>query len=258
MSRTVILTRPLPVHDGVMAVLEAQAVPVLQLPTMAVSAYVDAEQEQHLCQSWSSYAGVMFVSQHAVAFAGQRLIQLGLDWHEPTWAAAVGQGSGQAIAQHWPDVRLVTPALDDAQDSDGLWRALQQNKLIQSGQSVLIVRAQIGRDTFIQRLQNAQVSVDVWSCYQRDVLMWSAAQRGAFCSALNTSGVVLSVTSAEGLLALMANVPESDWPLLRQQKLVTLHPAIAAAAHEKGFTDVAVVPVSLMANALIEHSRQIN
>ncbi|GHA71803.1 uroporphyrinogen-III synthase [Formosimonas limnophila] len=258
MSRTVILTRPLPVHDRVMAVLEAEVVPVLELPTMTVSPYVDAEQEQHLCQSWSSYAGVMFVSQHAVAFAGQRLTQLGLDWHEPTWAAVVGQGSAQAIAQHWPHVRLVTPALDDAQDSDGLWRALRQNNLVQSGQTVLIVRAQIGRDTFIQRLQQANVSVDVWSCYRRDALAWSAAQRGAFCSALNTSGVVLSVTSADGLLALMANVPESDWPLLRQQKLVTLHPAIAAAAHGKGFTDVVVVPASLMANALIEYSRQIN
>jgi uroporphyrinogen-III synthase len=238
-----------------MAALETESVPVLQLPTLAVSPRVDEQQEKHVRQNWSCYAGVMFVSQHAVAFAGQRLNQLSLDWPNHTWAAAVGQGSALAIVQHWPHVRLVTPALDDVQDSDGLWRALLQHSFIQSEQSVLIVRAQVGRDAFMQRLQQANIRADIWSCYQREALTWTAAQRLAFCHALVTDGVVLSITSTEGLLALMANVPEGDWPLLRQQKVVTLHPTIAAAAKEKGFADVVVVPVLAMASSLIEYSR---
>ena len=248
MSRVALLTRPLPVRDGVMETLQAGGMTVLSLPTLHVSAHIDAAFEAHLLQH--NYNGVVCVSQHAVAFVAERLAALNWHFSDDTWFAAVGTASGQALREAWSNARVITPELGDTQDTDGLWRVLTRQHLIQPNQKVLIARAQSGRDVLLHRLQDFGVLVDVWPCYRRDEVRWRDDERHTVLEALNQHGLVLSITSIEGLRSLLHNlapIPEVLW----QQPLVALHPVIAEAARHKGFTRVVCVSPHEMSAALL-------
>ena len=248
MSRVALLTRPLPVRDGVMETLQAGGMTVLSLPTLHVSAHIDTAFEAHLLQH--NYNGVVCVSQHAVAFVAERLAALNWYFSDDTWFAAVGTASGQALREAWSNARVITPELGDTQDTDGLWRVLTRQHLIQPNQKVLIARAQSGRDVLLHRLQDFGVLVDVWPCYRRDEVRWRDDERHTVLEALNQHGLVLSITSIEGLRSLLHNlapIPEVLW----QQPLVALHPVIAEAARHKGFTRVVCVSPHEMSAALL-------
>ena len=248
MSRVALLTRPLPVRDGVMDTLQAGSMTVLSLPTLHVSAHIDAAFEAHLLQH--NYNGVVCVSQHAVAFVAERLAALNWYFSDDTWFAAVGTASGQALREAWSNARVITPELGDTQDTDGLWRVLTRQHLIQPNQKVLIARAQTGRDVLLHRLQDSGVLVDVWPCYRRDEVRWRDDERHTVLGVLNQHGLVLSITSIEGLRSLLRNlapIPEILW----QQPVVTLHPVIAEAARYQGFTRVVCVSPHEMSAALL-------
>lgn len=248
MGRVALLTRPLPVRDGVAEALQAAGMESLSLPTLAVTGHIDAAFEAHLIKQ--NYDGVVCVSQHAVTFAQQRLTALNFNFSPHTWLAAVGAASAQGLRQAWPDARIITPAVQDSQDSEGLWRALEQTGSIAPSHKVLIVRAQTGRDVLLQRMQTAHMQVDVWSCYQRQPLIWSDTQKNSVQTALMQHGLAISLTSIEGLHGLLHNLAPIV-PQLWQQPVITLHPAIAQAAQQAGFSNISCVPASQIANALL-------
>ena len=254
--RTIVLTRPQPIHDHITPALRAQGLQVLGLPTLHVAAHVDTVFERHLLTHWASYQGVMLVSQHAVSFAAQRLRVLGLTWLDQVWAAAVGHTTADAAHRQWPNASLVFPAAHELQDSEGLWKALQGSHIDVMGQRILIVRAQVGRDTFLNHLRAAGAVVDVWSCYRREILTWSVAQCHDFKNALRRQGVVLSITSQEGVLALLDNLmalSDEDRQWVRAQPVLTLHPSIAECARSHGFNHVYTAPTK----QVVEHLQQL-
>ncbi|TDR31144.1 uroporphyrinogen-III synthase [Hydromonas duriensis] len=245
--RTVVLTRPQPVHDGVSSFLSQRHVPLLSLPTLHVGLRIHPEFESHLQHNWNAYHGVMFVSQHAVQFAAQRLQALNLNWRTELWAAAVGQTTAVSVQRAWPHAQVICPAVNEMPDSERLWSTLQSQTADWASQRVLIVRAQNGRDAFLNWLRGAGATVDVWSCYQRENLSWSELQYHAFVSALHQTGVVLSITSQEGLNSLLNNLQhlnERDKHTLLQQPVLTLHPSIATHARKCGFVSVHVAPIA--------------
>lgn len=254
MTRMVLLTRPQPVDDGVADALQKVGVHYLHLPTLRVAAQVDEAFESSIRHVGVDCDGVVLVSQHAVAFAAERLQELKCIWPAHAWMAAVGHASGQAIAKNWPQARLITPALGSAEDSDGLWQALDEAGLIRPKNKVLIVRAQTGRDVLRQRLIDAGVQVDVWSCYHRAPQQWRDSERQQVTAQLQSHGLVLSITSIEGLISLCDNcVALLDD--LRHQPLVTLHSAIAMAAKQLGFLNVICVAPHQMAETLLAQCR---
>lgn len=258
--RTIVLTRPHPVYDGVAGDLVAQGYAVLDLPTLSVVANIDHSFESTLPRHWSTYDGAMFVSQHAVRFAAQRLSALSLDWRRNLWAASVGGATADAIRVVFPNAPIVLPDADAAHDSVGLWAAMQSKFDSQQLKTarILVVRAQIGRDFLLNQLTSAGATVDVWACYRREVLVWSDAQREGFKTALAKSGLVLSITSAEGLLALLSNcltLSDLEQRELRQQPVITLHHSIAQVATTQGFERVHVRAPAEMGAVLGHHAR---
>lgn len=246
MSRVALLTRPLPVHDGVLESLQVAGMRTLCVPTLVVLPQVDVAFEHALAAR--HYDGVVFVSQHAVHFATQRLTACGHHFAQRTWMAAVGMATSQAIRAQWPAAQVFKPDVDDAQDSEGLWRALNQAGLIVPEHRILMVRAQTGRDTLRQRLQNAQLNVDVWPCYQRQVLRWTDDEKYQVMQAMQRNGLVISATSIEGLNGLLAQFEAHDE--LFKQPLVALHPAIMHAAQQLGFDQTHCVAPHEMAAAI--------
>ncbi|MGL4767416.1 MAG: uroporphyrinogen-III synthase [Formosimonas sp.] len=243
MSRVALLTRPWPVSDGVAQALAAAGMTYIDAPTLQVTAQVDEVFEAQLFAQ--SYDGMVCVSQHAVFFAAQRMAAL----PSHMWCAAVGVASGQAVARTWPTARLIVPHEGDSQDTDGLWRALTQADVLKPQARVLLVRAQTGRDVLRQRLLAAHLSVEVWPCYRREPLVWQAAQRAQVEAAMRQHGLVVALTSIEGLRALLANCSDE---ILRQPALC-IHPVIAKAAQDCGFVRVTCVSPHEMSAALLTH-----
>lgn len=244
MSRIALLSRPQPVRDGVAQSLSDTGMAYIDAPTLRVTAHIDPDFEAHL--PTQDYDGMVFVSQHAVFFAAERMAALNFAPAPDIWLAAVGMATGQAIKETWPN-RLITPQVDDAQDTDGLWRALQQAQVLSPAKRVLIIRAQTGRDALRERLQNANIEVDIWSCYRRDILPWTAKQQAQVNHALQQHGLVIALTSIEGLHGLMQHLTSN----VLQQPVVTIHPAIADAARQYGFERVVCVPPHQMSTALL-------
>ena len=236
MPRTIVLTRPSRIIGDAWA-----GRPVLHLPTLQVTAHIDTSFETHLRAQWPRYDGVMLVSQYAAGFAFERLRDLNLSWPSGMWAAVVGQGSYDAVHRYLPHIDCVKPMADDTQDSEGLWHAVAPR--IHAHSRVLIVRAQTGRNLFSQYLAGRGATVDIWPCYQRQALVWSAAQQADFSAAL-IDGLVFVMASTEGLHALLANVPAAMRQLTLQQPVLTHHDSIAQAAHALGFERVHVAAVS--------------
>ena len=85
----------------------------------------------------------------------------------------------------------------------------------------------------------------MWACYRREAVAWSAAQCRDFKQALRGQGVVLSITSQEGILALLDNLAalsEEERQSVFTQPVLTLHPSIAECARFHGFNHVHIAP----------------
>lgn len=254
MTKTVLSIRPLPIDGSMIYALKVAGVDLMHLPTLHVSIFVDEAFERRITRNGLDYNGAVFVSQHAVAFAAERLSVLNCSWSSEVWMAAVGHASGRAIIKTWPEAQIVMPGVTQTEDSEGLWLALNQKKLVAVGGKVLIVRAQTGRDVLCQRLQDAGVSVDVWSCYHRSPQTWSELDCKKVLEKLESGGLVLFVTSIEGVISLIDNCSEFLEQLL-SQPLVTFHHSIEEKAKLLGFTNVTCVALNKTIEALVDLSK---
>ena len=245
--RSVLLTRPQPCSNQLQTQLERANVRVLHLPTLQLSTMQNPEIESHVVQHWHEYTGVVFVSQHAAQFAFEHMQRLGLSFARDTWLGTVGQGTRDTLRNLWPEhTAFISPNVQDSQDSEGLWRAIEANLASQANaaQRILIIRAQTGRDALLHLAQGAQIACDVWPCYTRTASVWSAAQSEQFQQFNANSGLIV-ITSIEGLNGLLAQFPSNHTPHhLRQHTLITIHPRIAQFAQTLGFDDVRLCSVA--------------
>ena len=246
--RSVLLTRPQPCSNQLQTQLEGAHVRVLHLPTLQLSTMQNPEIEAHVVQHWHDYTGVVFVSQHAAQFAFEHMQRLGLSFARDTWLGTVGQGTRDTLRNLWPEhTAFISPNVQDSQDSEGLWRAIEANSA-NAAQRILIIRAQTGRDALLHLAQGAQIACDVWPCYTRTALVWSAKQSEQF-QQFNANRGLIVITSIEGLNGLLAQFPPNH-PLhhpphpLRQHTLITIHPRIAQFAQTLGFDDVRLCSVA--------------
>lgn len=253
MAKTILVTRPVIAINSLLnespVVEDWQGCAVLGLPTLALTPWSDVTIETHLIQHIHEYDGVMLVSQHAAMFAFERMRQLGLSWAEHTCLAVVGHASAQQVGQLWPKNTIVQPNIADSQDSEGLWCEMARSQTIR-GSRWLIVRAQKGRDALKDRLLQAGAQVDIWACYERTTRHWSVQEQHQFSTALNT-GLVIHLSSIEGLEGLLSNVATDSHALLKSQTVVTHHPAIEQAARQHGFADIRRVASTQVRKTLI-------
>lgn len=261
----VIVTRPLLDAQKWVDELAAAGLDALALPLIDIR---PAEDRQPLQQAWARlahYAGVMFVSGHAVEgfFAARPGNARGFAAHGGAPRAwAPGPGTRAALLRAGIDAACIdAPPTDAGQfDSEALWRVMGDQ--VHAGSRVLIARggdaqagapAQgVGRDWFARRVQQAGGSVDFVVAYQRCVPHWSEDQRQ--CARVAASdGSIWLFTSSEALRNLRACLPQQAW---QRARAIATHARIAAAARELGFGVVCESrPASADIKASIESMR---
>ena len=169
-----------------------------------------------------------------------------MDW-DRTRCWVTGPGSRQAaIEAGVPAQAIDAPDEAAAQyDTEALWQVVQPT--LKANQAVVIVRGSqadqadtamqgVGRDWLAQQLKAAGIEVHPLAAYQRQSVVWSAAQQ-AQARLAASDGSVWVFSSAQALANLHTLLPAQDWA---KAMALTTHARIAQAATDMGFGEVQI------------------
>lgn len=200
--------------------------PLLELH--ALPALAGAERQKVL--DLDLYQHVIFISANAVRF-GMGLIEdywpqlpVSVSWY------AIGGSTAKLLEDRGLDP--ITPGRD--MSSEGL---LAVQSLAQvSGERVLIIKGQGGRDTLRKRLSARGARVDELACYRRSCPQLSAGEMGQILAGRQIQAILLS--SGEGLENLLALLSGEETTKFRDIGLVVPSLRVEKMAREAGFTQV--------------------
>lgn len=156
-----------------------------------------------------------------------------------TRVAAIGRGTARALAAHGIAVDAVPPT---AADSEGLL-ALQPFLDVRGG-SILIVKGVGGRSLLQDELSRRGAAVTLGEVYRRVRATPAPAALEALKHACESEGLIVAVTSAEVLSALLELAPGERFPRLRDATLLVPGERVAAAARTQGWRGPVVVAPS--------------
>jgi uroporphyrinogen-III synthase len=242
--RCLLVTRPQPQADAWVARLQALGVPARALPLLRIerAPAFDAQ----VAAAWATLAArrlVMFVSPNAVlAFLAGR--PAGTPWPIGTLAGATGPGTVAALLGQGVDPACIVAPPADAPtfDAEALWRHALAGR-DWTGQSVLIVRGEDGRDWLADTLRQAGAAVDCLAAYRRTGPDWDAAQQAALADiAMRPDAHAWLFSSSQGIAHLRdAPLAAGVAAALRQVPVLATHPRIAETAQRAGWSVVHAV-----------------
>jgi uroporphyrinogen-III synthase len=164
-----------------------------------------------------------------------------------TRIAAVGRGTARALAEHRIAVHAVPSTTSD---SEGLL-ALAPFTAV-AGQRILILKGEGGRALLRESLERRGAAVETGDLYRRVAAVPDPATLAALEHACTTGRVVVTVTSAESLAALLAALPDDRLPQLRDSALLVPGERVAAAARGHGWRGALVAAASAEDIAMAE------
>jgi uroporphyrinogen-III synthase len=168
-----------------------------------------------------------------------------------TRVAAVGRGTARALADHGVVVHAIPTT---TADSEGLL-ALDAFASI-AGQRILILKGEGGRTLLREELERRGATIVTGDLYRRVHAAPGAVALAELGRALDSGAVVVAVTSAESLAALLAAIPDADLPRLRDAALLVPGERVTASARAQRWRGPMHVAASAedatMAAALVE------
>lgn len=261
-TAALIVTRPREQAQQWVLDLRSRGVAAGAVPLLDIAPPAHPEPVRRAWDALAEFRAVVFVSPNAVIrfFGAQhdrgRGPHEGQDpnrnpaghWPQGTWAAAPGRGTAQALIDHGvPPGSILQPPADAGQfDSESLWPVMRA--LPWSGERVLLVRGEGGREWLSEQLQEAGAQVQAVSAYRRAAPDLMAHEQGWLQASLRDPGsAVWLFSSSEGL----EHLPEcaqrlwpagtarsvADWA--REVMALATHPRIAERARSLGFARTA-------------------
>ncbi|HMO46511.1 MAG TPA: uroporphyrinogen-III synthase [Rubrivivax sp.] len=232
----VLVTRPRAQAEPMAAALRAAGIDAAALPLIDIAAPSDPGAVQRSWQALPACALVMFVSANAVQHF-MRLRPARAAWPAHVLAGSTGPGTSAALrAAGVPPQLLVEPA-GEVYDSEALWHELRTRDW--TGQHVLVVRGEGGRDWFAEQLGAAGATVQFAAAYERRPPALDAAARALLAAALaqpQRHCWLISSSQAAAHLAHLA--PAADWS---GATALAPHARIVAALQALGFGRVRLV-----------------
>jgi uroporphyrinogen-III synthase len=242
---TVVVTRPRAQSAPFAAlVTDAGGTPLL-LPALEIEPIeLDAASRARLAPD--GYDWTIYTSANAVLHSMRQLPR-------PTHSriAAIGQATARALEEQGLIVHAVPPSASESEGLLALDAFAQPDRL-----RILIVKGEGGRRLLREEFTRRGAAVETADVYRRVHARADAAILEELGQAIAGGRVVVAATSAETLDALLAMVPESRVPRLREATLLVPGERIAAAARDRRWRGPLVVATSAedatMAAALVE------
>ncbi|MEQ8802707.1 uroporphyrinogen-III synthase [Haliea sp.] len=224
----VLVTRPAGQGDALCEGISARGLCAHQLPLLALeplAALPAAERTRVL--ALDEFHHIIFISANAVRF-GMEVIEnhwpqlpLGLNWY------AVGDGTARALAAF--GVTAQTPGSD--MTSEGLLALPDLQSC--SGERVLLVKGEGGREALARALVDRGARVDTLACYRR---VAPALAPGEFAAAVARWDIgLVMISSGEGLANMLALLSPEESSKLQDICLLLPSGRVAAAAAAAGF-----------------------
>lgn len=259
---TVVVTRPAGQSRQLTEALQSAGLDVLGFPLLAIGPPADDAALRAALARLADYALVVFVSPNAVSFALDALANVQNAPALPQWpaevpVAVVGPSSVAALAERGiaaPAYRVVAPAGAHGNaeihneparfDSEALWSELDTTPGAFSGQRVLIVRGNGGRDWLGDRLRDAGATVDAVEAYSRTLpeptaMQWQAVRDNVKPGAPPCAWLLTSSEAVRNLDALARlHLSPQEHERLKQMQCIAPHARIAAQANALGFAHV--------------------
>jgi uroporphyrinogen III methyltransferase/synthase len=236
-----LVTRPGEAGQRLSGALRQRDQRALWWPAFDLLAPAQLEPLQAQLQRLSEFDLVVFVSPAAVR--GLAVLDICATWPAATRIAAAGANTLQLARSLLPGAaaaRIAGLAAGTRESgSEALWEALQREA--EPPRSVLIVRADSGREWLGDRLREAGCRVEYASVYRRAVHIPSPEQRAALTACWSVGDRAVAVlTSSEAVATLdrqLAEAPDlKSW--LRRGRALGSHARIAQALVAAGYSDV--------------------
>lgn len=228
----VLVTRPEHQAEHLSWLIEQVGGKAMRFPTLAIAGVDDVDEIKKTFQGLDSYQFVIFVSVNAVNFA-LRANGGKIPRSKSVVFAAVGGSTAQALINAGVVVDLV-PKQDF--NSEALLAMPEMQHI--SGQSMLIVRGQGGREELANTLRERGAKVDYLPVYKRII---PQADNASNFSRLIENGLdVITITSGEALQNLVLMAGDQHSLAIREVPLVVVSDRIRCLAADLGFNRIAV------------------
>lgn len=229
-GRGILITRPAHQAGPLAALINAAGGRPIIFPALEILDPADSQPLLDAIERLESYDLAIFISPNAVTrvmerMAGRRAWPAGLR------VAAIGKGGVRELERH--GIRQVI-APQRSFDSERLLEMPQLQAV--SGQRVLILRGDGGRELLGDTLAARGAQVDYVACYRRARPRTDPAP---LLQAWGRDGIhAVIATSSEGLRNLFVMLGKPGVALLQHTPLLVPHPRIAAVARELGCREV--------------------
>lgn len=228
----VLVTRPVHQAEHLGRLIEQVGGKAIRFPTLAIAGVDDVGEIKKTFQGLDSYQCVIFVSVNAVNFA-LRANGGKIPRYKSVVFAAVGGSTAQALINAGLGVDLV-PKQDF--NSEALLAMPEMQHI--SGQSMLIVRGQGGREELANTLRERGAKVDYLPVYKR--IIPQADNAPSFSRLIENGLDVITITSGEALQNLVLMAGDQHSMAIREVPLVVVSDRIRCLAADLGFNRIAV------------------
>ena len=189
---TILVVRPAPACDELVASLQQKQMKAIAAPLQTFSLGKRGDQWVEFCQAPTRQTAVVAVSPRAVQFADQILSSTKTTWPRNIHYIAVGKATADAFLSH----AKIQAQILEKHDSEGLYHCLNSQQ--KSFTKVVILRGNGGREFLGQQLCQNGVNVCYVEVYQRH---WDSELAKAHLPHWQNQGVnTLVISSGEQLM----------------------------------------------------------
>lgn len=232
LGKRIVVTRPRGQADALAGMIASLGGEAVLFPLIEISAAEDGQALPQALAQLGDYSLAVFVSPNAVDFSLPAVLAQGR-WPETLRAAAVGQGSADALARYGVPAVIVPQRQFD---SEALLALPEMQAGAVAGKRVLILRGNGGRELLADTLRARGARVDCVACYRRSPPGDSAAALLALRQAGRLDA--FTVSSSEGLRNLLDLLDDAGRRLLAQTPVFVPHWRIQEVAEQLGLRKV--------------------
>lgn len=243
-GRTILVTRPAHQAEPLIRLIEAAGGAVLPFPTIEIHPPRDPQPAIAQFQQLDSFDILLFISANA-ARIGLQMIQQHSALPKQIQIAAVGKATTRALQQAGVAVDILP---ESRFDSEGLLATPQLQSV--TGQRILIVRGEGGRELLAETLRSRGAAVHYAESYRRTTPLTDPAPLLQAWASKSLDAAI--VTSNQSLDNLIEMVGTAGHPALLDTPLVVISERTREVALERGFKHRPLLATSPSDHAVLD------
>lgn len=225
-GKTVVVTRPLAQAKKMCASLELYLASIVHFPVLSITPSNKPNLVKQKLQQLNNYDHIFFISVNAVQYAMNLVQEVHMDFNNKS-LAAVGPTTKKALEEYGYQVSVVPSKGFNSE-------ALLEHETLKniSGERILIIRGQGGREHLRQELESRGAMVEYAEVYQRELPKQRNPIDLSQLPNIDSAVLIYSVESAQNLWSL-CSINEQQW--LKNATLIVAGSRIASAVGTLGF-----------------------